>query len=750
MNREPTTVEKLGALPWSIAADSANAVFVQFTFFGSVFILFLSELGLSKSQMGFLLSLIPFSGLVALFIAPSVARFGYKRTFLTFFGLRKMVTAFLLLTPWVASVVGAQGTTIFVAIIVAIFALCRATAETGKYPWLQEYIPNNVRGKYAATSNIFTTLVGLLAITIAGLVIGRTVGLNGFTLLIAAGVVFGLISVWAHTFIPGGAPREIERGKAYYHALIEALRDKDFFRYLTGAALITLATTPLGSFLPLFMQDQVGLNSGNVVHLQTGTLLGGLLSGYVWGWAADRYGSKPVMLSGGSVSLLLPLLWMVMPRHADLSLYIALGIAFLQGFANMGWGIGSTRLLFVSIVPAEKKTDYMALYYTWIGVIGGLSQLIGGRVLDYSQAISGQFFIFNLDPFTPLFIGGMALPLLSILLLRGVRADTAVGVGEFAGLFLRGNPFLAAESLIRYHLAKDEHATVLVTERLGKAKSLLTVDELLEALADPRFNVRFEAIISIARLRPDQRLIKALVDILESGEPSLGVVAAWALGRLGDERAREPLRAALDSNYRSIKAHSSRALGTLEDTEVIPLLLQRLVCEPDYGLRIAYASALGKLGAQEATGELLALLYNSLDESARMELALAVARIVGHEHYFIQLLRQARGEMGTITSQAISALKRKLDKVLVNNGQVDAVLDECADTLAREELEEGLALMSRLLRLLPEVLPEANFSRSSQEIIAECAARTKEFGASRIEYVLLALHTLNVGWQPAS
>jgi HEAT repeat protein len=180
------------------------------------------------------------------------------------------------------------------------------------------------------------------------------------------------------------------------------------------------------------------------------------------------------------------------------------------------------------------------------------------------------------------------------------------------------------------------------------------------------------------------------------------------------------------------------------------LLLQRLVCEPDYGLRIAYASALGKLGAQEATGQLLALLYNSQDESARMELALAVARIVGHEHYFIQLLRQARGEMGTITSQAISALKRKLDKVLVNNGQVDAVLDECADTLAREELEEGLALMSRLLRLLPEVLPEANFSRSSQEIIAECAARTEEFGASRIEYVLLALHTLNVGWQPAS
>jgi hypothetical protein len=54
--QEPTTVEKMRGLPWGIAADITNTIFVQFTFFGSVFILFLSELGLSKTQMGFLLS----------------------------------------------------------------------------------------------------------------------------------------------------------------------------------------------------------------------------------------------------------------------------------------------------------------------------------------------------------------------------------------------------------------------------------------------------------------------------------------------------------------------------------------------------------------------------------------------------------------------------------------------------------------------------------------------------------------------
>ncbi len=70
MSNQPTTVDKLRGLPWSIAANVANTIFPQFTFFGSVFPLFLNELGFSKSQMGFLFSLMPFCGVIAPIIAP--------------------------------------------------------------------------------------------------------------------------------------------------------------------------------------------------------------------------------------------------------------------------------------------------------------------------------------------------------------------------------------------------------------------------------------------------------------------------------------------------------------------------------------------------------------------------------------------------------------------------------------------------------------------------------------------------------
>src|SRR5690606_35842769 len=132
---------------------------------------------MNKSQIGFLLSLIPFAGLAALFLASPVARFGYKRTFIVFFTLRKLTTLGLLFTPMVAAWYGAGSLAAYVTVVTGLFALFRAIAETGVYPWLQEYIPNSVRGKYSATNSIYTTLVGLAAVAIAGYVLDVSAGL---------------------------------------------------------------------------------------------------------------------------------------------------------------------------------------------------------------------------------------------------------------------------------------------------------------------------------------------------------------------------------------------------------------------------------------------------------------------------------------------------------------------------------------------------------------------------------------------
>jgi hypothetical protein len=434
---------------------------------------------------------------------------------------------------------------------------------------------------------------------------------------------------------------------------------------------------------------------------------------------------------------------MLMPRGTALSFPVAMGIAFTQGIADVGWTVGSARLLYNRVVPPDKRTDYLAFYFAWIGIAGGFSQLIGGQLLDLTSGLSGQFLFFDITPYTPLLLLGAILPIAAMVVFRRIREDRALGMGQFAGLFLRGNPFLALEAVVRFGRAGDEDATVRITERLGKARSPLTVEELLEALDDPRFNVRFEALVSIARMAPDQRLIDALAEVLAGPEPALSTVAAWGLGRMGDPRAIEPLRqAATASKYRSVRAHCIRALGVLGDRESIPGLLEGLQAETDLGMELAYSSALGRLQVTGATGHLLELLHASPSHNARQEMALDIARLVGDEGYFVQLWRQFREEPGTAAAQVLMDLEKRAEAFGPDHADLVAALDGAAGALARDELDEGMAPLAEALRLVPS----HHLAEHEHLIVADCADHLEQGGATRLEYAVLALHTLHHAW----
>jgi len=736
---EPTMVDKLRGMRWSVLLNSANTVYVQFTFFGSAFVIFLDRLGLSKADIGFILSLIPFANLLAIFIAPVAARYGYKRTFIAFFGLRKLVTALLLLTPWVVATFGGGMAFAFVALVVGLFATFRTVEETAYYPWYQEFVPNSVRGVYSAWSNIATALVGVISVAIAGWVIESSESLFGFMVLITAGVLFGLFSTWCAIFIPGGGPIEADPSQqAGRRNLRDALRDADFLRYLVGLALITLGTVPIASFLPLYLQELVGLSSGSAIFVQMGGLIGTIASSYIWGWASDRYGGRPVMLTGVGLFVLMPLLWWFMPRGTEWGLALALVISFVQGLANLGWGIGATRLLFGSVVPKEKNMDYLAIWFAWAGITAGVSQLAGGWILDYGHNMAGTFWLITLDPYVPLFVLAIVAPFLSIFLLAAIRGDSAVSMGQFAGLFMRGNPFMAMTSLVKYYNAPDEHATVRTTERLGQARSTLGINELLEALTDPRFNVRFEAIQAAARLKPDPQLTAALAQILHGKNPALSVLAAWALGRIGDSAALEPLRKGIDSPYRSVQAHCVRALGTLGDKRAVRTLLARLEVEEDEGLLLAYASALGNLRVSKAAFPLLPLLARSEDEEMRWEVALALARIVSDEKYFVQLWRNTRTMPGTPFAQALNKLKRRLVQSYPHEQELVRQLEKAAQAFAQEDLLAG----AHGLGLLMQTMPLDGCEYISATVAEACAAELVHATEVRREYVVLGLHAL--------
>lgn len=735
-----STLQKKRKLPFALGADACNVVFAYLTFFGPVFPLFLDSMGLDRKQIGLMLSLLPFCGLVAPFIATVVARYGFKRTFVVFYGARNLVTALLLAAPWVYHHASSQATLWYVAAVIFGFALCRSISETGYFPWNQEFIPASIRGKYAAVGHIVAVVVGLATVTGASYILGTSAQPRDYVGLITVAVGMGLVATLLFSRVPGGAPvKSSDSQGAMWHAMRIALRDRRFLVFMAASTLIVLGWNFSAPFVPLFMKRYVGLDAGQVVRLESAALLAGLISCFLWGWAADRFGSKPIIVLTLLLLSLYPVGILFVPRESSLSVPVAMALSGYFGLINPGWSIAFNRHLFVNIVPQDQKLGYLTVYYAWIGVIGGLGPLLGGWVLDLCADWNWQFVWLAIDAHTPLLAVQAVLAVLAALAYSRMPAEGAMPVTQFAGMFFQGNPFAAMQSLVAHNMARSEGQRISAIERLGDARSPLNVDELIAALDDPSYNVRLEAIVSIARTRPDERLTSALLRAVNDAEPDLAITAVWALGRIGDKRAIEPLRKLLVADYPLLASRAARSLAQLGDREVIPLLLARFHDELDDGLRIAYASALGALGCTQALPGIFAFLRKESNEAARKELTLALGRMVGNDAYLVRLWRRLPADPGTVASQALLGLRKRLTKRYPDNKLLARRLDETVNQLADNDIAGATANTPEFIRILPLEL----FDPVSRLVLDCSASALSETGQGSIEYLLLTLHTLN-------
>ncbi len=419
---------KRRALPWSLSAGVLNTFFAYWTFGGSMFLLFLDELGLPKERIGWVLSLFPFCGVLALGFAPLATQWGRKRTFLAGYGIRKFVMAGLLLLPWIIGHAGRGAGMTFLFVTITVFALLRAIAETGYYPWLQEFVPNAIRGQYTGVAAVLSMLASVTALFVAGSVVGTGHALGHFLLLIGMGCVLGFLGVVAMAPVPGGRPQPAEALGDHPARMGEALHDRNLVAFLAGLGAVTLGCACVTSFLPIFLKDTLGVASGSVVRLDTAVMIGTGVASLCCGWLADRVGSRPVLLPMTALCLLVPLGWLLAPRHGGHPLAWCISLQAIYGLANGGITVTAGRLLFNGVVPPDKSTAYTAWYYAWIGLTGGLGPLLAGYLLTTGANWHPRFGTWTPDAFSLLFALALLLLAVGWWCYGRVRPDGVTGV----------------------------------------------------------------------------------------------------------------------------------------------------------------------------------------------------------------------------------------------------------------------------------------------------------------------------------
>ena len=253
------------------------------------------------------------------------------------------------------------------------------------------------------------------------------------------GLAAGALSVWCFAKMPGGESICMPKGDSiHFEHMRESLtKDRLFRRFCIGISIIITGFTFLTTFAPLFMRDEIGLSAGTVVRLDISMFIGMTLSSYFWGWAADRYGSKPIMLCGPILVIVFPLLCAFLPRHHSISLLLALFATFVVGIAALAWNLGMGRYLYVTAVPPAKKTAYISVFYVVSNLSGAIGPIIAGWLLTHLSIPTTKFGLINISNYIIVMSIGAILIISGIVVLAKVPQGDGIPMMRFLRIFAR-------------------------------------------------------------------------------------------------------------------------------------------------------------------------------------------------------------------------------------------------------------------------------------------------------------------------
>jgi serine/threonine protein kinase len=177
-------------------------------------------------------------------------------------------------------------------------------------------------------------------------------------------------------------------------------------------------------------------------------------------------------------------------------------------------------------------------------------------------------------------------------------------------------------------LLKDENEEIRsdAVRTLEFSHDPRALSALVEALRDPSFKVKAEAVRAIVKLGEQATgpVIRVLNDAIDEGDNLTARYAAKALGLIGDRSISSVLVELLKSEDKFVACESALALGRLGESKAVPDLIA-VLDEPNGNVRFAAAEALGQI-CDPIAREALHRRLSDDDEGVRAKVRWALSR----------------------------------------------------------------------------------------------------------------------------
>jgi Na+/melibiose symporter-like transporter len=438
--------------------------FVILTVPGNVFIaaLLTSVLGIHASTYGWIVSLPAWANACQLLIVPLVARrfSAWSLTIaFTLINLACWFTLLILLNH--IPLDNPEATGRLMLVYFAVISLTQSMAGVSWTSWIQEWVPERIRGKYFGSRNRILGLVTVAFILATGEVFDRYgESMLAFQIILGVTSGFRLLSAYlmTHIYTPWSNPEKmVHEGSSSRFG--ELLRNRPFRTYLIFAAILAFSFSLTGPFAPLFMTRHLDFS---ISHQTTLLIIASLFSALTmpfWGRLCDRYGCKPVIIGTGTLWMLQNYLWVFLNPSITWLLYPM----WAWGGALSGGVILGGFNLVLKLTPTKLKSTGISLHLAVTSLAAAAAPIISGWLISSESLPIAEGAL----RFRILFAIQPTVVLCSFLVLARLHEPKATELGLFSGSFrtmrhvLVQNGFFFAGNFNFFRLLKKGANSVL-------------------------------------------------------------------------------------------------------------------------------------------------------------------------------------------------------------------------------------------------------------------------------------------------
>lgn len=341
---------------------------------------YLTYLGFTAFEIGFVLAVPPFALLIQIFIAFAMQRWQNRRFYMGLFGILHRVL-------WVGTglVPLLFPQTSWIPVYMALWLVSFLSAQASGVIWtslMADVVPVSIRGKYFGIRNTVHWAVVCLTLLAGGQIMEWLPGTNGFIVLFTVSALCIVWNGWTLTQYPNPPFQPSESGRSY-RMLLRPFADRRFIAATLFLSVFILAQNVVVPLFSYVMLEVMELSAGRVTMIIMLQNLVMMVSYYYWGVLNGRYSTNALLLWTFPIISAGCLVWAG-------SAFLPVLLVLLVSHALLGFGLAGYNLLVFNFLigdsPKSERPIYVAVFSAFTGFAGFIGPVAGGWLYDAASS----------------------------------------------------------------------------------------------------------------------------------------------------------------------------------------------------------------------------------------------------------------------------------------------------------------------------------------------------------------------------